>query len=245
MVGGSAPAVMIDFLGLPQNYDQSWRKIMRSDQITWFHSFNFPDGEKVEGIKAIGQLQNEADIIFSIPLSGMTVLDIGSWDGYFAFEAERRGASEVHATDHFCWSGPGWGTKDGFNYAHKKFNSKIASTDVSVPDLSPAKLGQFDITLFLGVLYHLTDPFGGLKAAADMTKKVLIVETVTALNDFPEPVMRYFLGPELGGDYSNYWAPNHLCLENMLREIGFSRFSFNPDPAPPEKYIRTIVHAWR
>ena len=42
------------------------------------------------------------------------MLDIGAWDGFFSFEAERRGASRVLATDHFCWSGEGWGTKAGF-----------------------------------------------------------------------------------------------------------------------------------
>ena len=49
-------------------------------------------------------------------LSGITVLDIGAWDGFFSFEAERRGAKRVLATDLPAWVvRPGWERgKDGF-----------------------------------------------------------------------------------------------------------------------------------
>ena len=52
------------------------------------------------------------------------MLDIGAWDGALSFEAERRGASRVLATDSFCWSGEGWGTKDGFEFARKAIGSQ-------------------------------------------------------------------------------------------------------------------------
>ena len=61
----------------------------------WFHSFEFPDGEQVEGIKPLASLREEADQIFSQPLAGRRVLDIGAWDGFFSFEAERRGAADT------------------------------------------------------------------------------------------------------------------------------------------------------
>ena len=80
----------------------------------------------------------------------MTVLDIGSWDGFFAFEAERRGASRVLATDSFCWNGDGWGTKDG-SIARKVFNSKVEDLEIDVLELSPEKVGTFDLVLCLGV----------------------------------------------------------------------------------------------
>ena len=34
---------------------------------------------------------------------GRSVLDIGAWDGYYSFLAERRGASRVVALDHYAW----------------------------------------------------------------------------------------------------------------------------------------------
>ena len=219
---------------------------MRPEDVKWFHSFELDDGETIAGIKSHAQLMGEADTIFAFPLEGKAVLDVGAWDGFFSYEAEKRGAASVLATDHFCWSGPGWGTKAGFDYIGKKTRSKVKSQDVDVFALDPAKLGTYDMSLFLGVLYHLPDPFGGLRAVAAMTKEVMVVETVTALNSFPEPVMRYFLGDELNGDGTNYWAPNQKCLENMLRECGFTRFQFTPEKHhPSEQYSRSIVHAWR
>ena len=75
----------------------------------WFHSHVFPDGEAVRGEKPIEVLRKEADVVFRHGVAGKSVLDIGAWDGWFSFEAERRGASRVLATDHYCWGGPGWG----------------------------------------------------------------------------------------------------------------------------------------
>ncbi len=61
-------------------------------------------------------------------------------------------AQRAHATDHFCWSGPGWGTKAGFDFVHRHLQSKVETTDVDVFDLGPARLGTYDLVLFLGVL---------------------------------------------------------------------------------------------
>ncbi|MDI1296077.1 MAG: methyltransferase type 11, partial [bacterium] len=82
----------------------------------WFHSFAFPDGTHVDGVKTLNALRQEADLIFPQSLQGKRVLDIGAWDGFFSFQAEQRGAAEVLATDHFCWSGDGWGDKRGFDH---------------------------------------------------------------------------------------------------------------------------------
>lgn len=197
-------------------------------------------------MKSIQVLRREADIVFNESVAGKSVLDIGAWDGFFTFEAERRGATQVLANDHFCWSGKGWGTKAGFDYAHAKYASKALCADIDLFDLSPADLGTFDVVLFLGVLYHLKNPFEGLERAAAMSHNVLIVETVTTLNHVQEPVMRYYLGDELNGDGTNFWAPNHFCLHNMLRELGFKRFKTSPDPDWfAKQHSRVAVHAWR
>ncbi|MGO8866809.1 MAG: class I SAM-dependent methyltransferase [Alphaproteobacteria bacterium] len=213
---------------------------MAHPQITWFHSFDFDDGEVAVGLKSFDALRLESDIIFSESVAGKKVLDIGAWDGYFSFEAERRNASDVLATDHFCWSGPGWGTKAGFDYAHTKLKSRVRSLDVDVFDLNPEIIGVFDVVLFLGVLYHLENPFGGLKRVSKLTRELAVVETHVAELDNPNPVMRYWLNDELGSDPTNFFSPNHRCLESMLRDVGFKRLRFTP--THPE---RTIVHAWK
>lgn len=139
----------------------------------WFHSFEFPDGEQVEGIKPLASLREEADQIFSQPLAGRRVLDIGAWDGFFSFEAERRGAAEVLATDHFCWSGQGWGDKSGFDHAHARFGSQVRSLDLDVAQRTsrgcvaagsrvPGRQG-------IGKCVHSVDRVG---AGADFLRKV-------------------------------------------------------------------------
>lgn len=236
---------------------------MQSDTLPplpnrWFHSFAFPDGERVDGIKPLESLEKEADLIFPSPLDGKRVLDIGAWDGFFSFQAERRGAAEVLATDHFCWSGQGWGDKRGFDHAHVRFGSQVRSLDLDVADHRVADLGQFDMVLLLGVLYHVTDPYRTLEAAAAMSRDHLVIETVTALRHEPVPAMRLFTELELDRDSTNYWAPNILALREMCMRFGYSRFQVLPDSldnqgwrkwAMPfrkkDRYRRAIFHAWR
>ena len=215
--------------------------------ITWFHSHAFPDGERTEGVKPADVLAKEAEVIFRHGVAGKSVLDVGAWDGYFSFEAERRGAARVLATDHFCWSGEGWGTKAGFDHAHARFGSKVDTLDIDVPDISPETVGTFDVVLFLGVLYHLKDPLKGLFQMASVTREMLVVETETAFDILPWPVMRYYEGTELNNDPTNFWAPNSKCLEAMFRDVGFTRFEFAVHPIlkPHWKRTRMIAHAWR
>ena len=146
-------------------------------------------------------------MIFPASLVGKRVLDIGAWDGFFSYEAEKRGAEEVLATDHFCWSGPGWGTKDGFDFIHARLESKVRAHDIEVMGLAPEKFGTFDVVLFLGVLYHVTDILRHLEAAAAMTRELLVIETVTTLINDPLPVARFIDTHELGRDPTNFWAP--------------------------------------
>lgn len=216
------------------------------DHIKWFHSIDL-NGKVTPGFKSLWMLQAEADTYFRRDLvAGKSVLDIGAWDGFMTFEAERRGASRVLATDHFCWSGPGWGTKAGFDYAHEALNSRVESAELDVFELDPAKLGTFDVVLFPGVLYHLKDPLGGLERAAAMSHDLLVVETTTTMNHIAEPVLRFYLGDELGGDSTNFFSPNEACLLNMLRECGFSRFQTVINKLDlPTVNDRLIVHAWR
>ena len=201
-------------------------------QTRWWHSIDLGDCWSA-GVKKPAVIQAEAAVTFKDGVAGKTVLDIGAWDGFFSFEAERLGASRVLATDHFCWSGPGWGTKDGFDYAHMMKKSKVESLDIDLPQISLETVGLWDVVLLLGVLYHLKDPYAGLELAAKVCSDTLIVETVTALNDFPESVARYYFKGELNKDATNFWAPNTLCLELMLKEIGFSEVEIIPSPSWP------------
>ena len=207
-------------------------KSSATEDIRWFHSLSL-NGDITDGVRPPDVLSREADAIFAHPLEGKTVLDIGAWDGYFSFEAERRGAARVLSTDHFCWSGPGWGSKAGYDFAHKTLGSKNETLDIDPFDLDPKILGTFNTVLFLGVLYHLTDPYNGLKKAADMADELLIVETVTAQNYQPEAVLQFFENDSLDNDPTNFFAPNTKALAGMLREFGFARIDIVRNPGTP------------
>jgi len=190
-------------------------------KISWFHTFNFGNGIVTSGrdnsYKRLETLHLPED------LSGMTVLDIGSWDGFFAFEAERRGASRVLATDSFCWSGNGWGTKDGFNLARNVFNSKVEDLEIDVMDLSPENVGEFDLVLCLGVLYHMRDPLLALERISSVTKRQLILDTHVDCLTTNRPMIAFYPGNELNNDPTNWCGPNPAAVEAMLKTVGFRR----------------------
>jgi len=64
--------------------------------IRFFHSFALSGGKNIVGTgKPLAVQQAEADYAFRHGVEGRSVLDIGAWDGYFSFEAEKRGAARV------------------------------------------------------------------------------------------------------------------------------------------------------
>jgi len=60
--------------------------------------------------------------------------------------------------DYFCWSGPGWGTKAGFDLGREALGSKVEDREIDTLDVSPENTGIFAVVLFLGVLYHMRHP---------------------------------------------------------------------------------------
>ena len=94
-------------------------------------------------------------------LTGLSVLDIGAWHGYFSFECERRGAERVLAIDNYAWNRFGM---DEFLSARDRLKSKVEHRKGDVHDLDERDVGQFDLVLMLGVFYHLRNPLAALEA---------------------------------------------------------------------------------
>ena len=103
-------------------------------------------------------------------MSGLSVLDVGAWDGFFSFECERRGAERVVAADWFAWQQAARGAKRSFELAREAFGSQVEDVEVRVEELSPERVGTFDLVLFVGVLYHVRDPIRALEAVASVTR---------------------------------------------------------------------------
>jgi tRNA (mo5U34)-methyltransferase len=203
----------------------------------WFHSLDLGNGLFTSGAATQKALEKRLRSL-QIPgeLTDMTFLDIGSWDGYYAFEAEARGASRVMATDYFCWVGAGSGRKDGFLLAREILGSKVEDKNIEVQDLSPATVGMWDIVLFSGIFYHMRDPIQAMHAAASVASKCMIVETHIDHDDMSQPMMRYVpRDPNLPKSHetSNYWRPNSAMILVLLRELGFSRVEHRVAIDPP------------
>src|SRR5262245_46217259 len=75
--------------------------LARAKAYYWFHSIDLGNGVVTPGSKSVALLRAESDAIFGpLDLRGKSVLDIGAWNGNFSFEAKRRLAARVLATDH-------------------------------------------------------------------------------------------------------------------------------------------------
>jgi tRNA (mo5U34)-methyltransferase len=171
------------------------------------------------------------------------VLDIGAWDGVFSFDAERRGASRVLATDSYCWNGEGWGTKEGFDTARRILGSRVEDFEIDVMDLSPERVGTFDVVLFVGVLYHLRHPLLALERVASVSADLLVFDSHTAMAEERRPVMLFYPGTELNDDPTNWWGPNPPVVEAMLRDVGFRQIDRKHPELIPQG--RLILHARR
>ncbi len=219
-------------------------------EIKWFHKIDLGNGVITPGVDDTPT--KLAQVHFPEDLSGQSVLDIGAWDGFFSFEAERRGASRVVAMDGGVWRVPEIGRR-GFNYAHKALNSKVETVEMEVLDVSPEHPGVFDVVLFLGVLYHMPHPLLSLLRVGAITGKQLILETHVDLLDVNRPAIAYYPEDECACDPTNWCGPNGPALETMLRTAGFQKIQCFPATpvtygvrdAQPETFGRMVVHAWK
>jgi tRNA (mo5U34)-methyltransferase len=211
--------------------------------LPWHHSIDLGDGVVTSGNKSAALCNDEASLIFDrVDLSGRSVLDVGAWSGFFSFEAKRRGASRVLATDSYCWSHPDIHGRETFDIARSALGLEIDAREIDVIDLSAETVGEFDVVLYLGVFYHRYDAIETLAKVARLAKQVLIVETHLELRDIDVPAMAFFPGRELANDPTNWWGPNEHCIEALLLGHGFEEVEITAHPAGNN---RAIFHAWR
>ncbi len=206
----------------------------RIDALPWYHEFDFGDGlharsrsPHAPGHRLVWKfIERQLD---RVDFRDKSVLDIGCWDGYWSFQAERRGAKSVLATDDCSQN---WADGQGVHLAKELLRSSVkVRQDVSVYQLASLN-EKFDVILFLCVFYHLHDLFYAFTQIRHCCRRdtVVVVEGSAATE----------LGQgELLCNFSNHACevlPSLGALRQILRAAYFSDashvFMNPPRPAP-------------
>jgi tRNA (mo5U34)-methyltransferase len=201
----------------------------------WYHTIELAPGVVTPGwfdLRPIVERMPWPDV------AGRRCLDVGTYDGFLAFEMERRGAAEVIALDigdHTQWDWPyrlrrrgpdhlaemaGPETGIGFEIARRLLGSAVERVQSNVYELSPEAVGEFDLVTCGSLMLHLRDPVLALERIRAVCRGVFLsAETIslglTALHR-GRPVARL-----LGGDRSQWTIPNTAGHRTMVAAAGF------------------------
>ncbi len=237
----------------------------------WYHTLELAPGVLTPGIVDVRPVVSRVPIPQS--LAGMRCLDVGTWDGFWAFEMERRGAAEVHAVDvpdpYKCdWPARARiresydGGKDnldsiqrngnGFPIARAALSSSVERHEMTVYEISSEALGTFDFVFVGSLLLHLRDPIGALEAIRSVAKGYVVI------NDCVEYVLTRLLKrtPMARLDSDDrvwWWQPNLAALHSMIQQAGYEILEsddiyfvpFGPRYQKPRQSIRdTFRRLW-
>lgn len=204
----------------------------------WFHCIDLGDGLYTKNRSVMGEPVDHPagpwqtiQKLLPADLTGKTVLDVGCNGGFYAFEAKRRGARRVLGVD-----GQRQHVRQGL-FVRKVLGLDVEFRRLNVYELNPRLVGQFDITLALGLLYHLKHPILALENLYRVTREQLILETAIMP---PERTPESFIHP-LGEtemhlhaltvvenpaaakeQVANWFLPGVESLKAWLRMAGFA-----------------------
>jgi tRNA (mo5U34)-methyltransferase len=229
----------------------------------WYHTIDLGNGLTTKGIFDHRPVVH----CYGLPesLEGKTCLDVGTGDGFFAFEMERRGAARVVAIDIakcedfdllpqikprllLADEGP---HRFKFQIAHAMRRSRVEFKLCNVYDLSPETVGMFDVVFCGSMLLHLQNPLKALSNIRSVTREMAIIETL--VNEELEE--KYPGKPWLSfgirhvevflGENCVYWGFTTKALEDMLAYAGFAETQ--PQKLfrlPPPEHLTTAVVAY-
>jgi tRNA (mo5U34)-methyltransferase len=200
----------------------------RAREMSWYHSLDLP-GVETKGIFDLRPYVAK----YHLPerMDGMRVLEVGTWDGFWAFEMERRGASVV-ALDLDDEADLDWPARrrptqfadvqrgQGFQVAKELLDSKVERVVRSVYHATPEELGTFDLVFCGSVLIHLRDQVLALERIAALCTGTFVSaeEYDPWLNLLPWPVSRSRVRREAA---VVYWMPNVRCWKELIWAAGF------------------------
>jgi tRNA (mo5U34)-methyltransferase len=202
----------------------------------WYHTLELAPGAVTPGwfdLRPIVDRMPWPDV------RGKRCLDVGTYDGFLAFELERRGAAEVVATDiedHSRWDWPartramgperlaeiaGKRKGLGFDIAKDALGSSVQRVERSVYDLDPDRDGRFDVIVCGSLLLHLRDPVRALEAIRGVCGgSFLSAEQIDTRLTLLAP--RRATAAFRGGESIQWWIPNVAGHRALIEAGGFS-----------------------
>ncbi|MBW3663695.1 MAG: hypothetical protein KY469_11400 [Actinobacteria bacterium] len=196
----------------------------------WYHTLDLGSGVVTPGFF---DLRPVVDDLPWPDVRGKRCLDVATFDGFYAFELERRGAAEVVAIDLDDAVDLDWLPRerpeellrgdervgDGFRVAHRALSSQVERLTCNVYDLDPGVHGMFDVVVCGALLQHLRDPFGALLAIHGVCSGQLLsvehVDTRSSLLHRRTPFAR------IVGHDRTWWLPNVRGHVQLLHQSGF------------------------
>jgi tRNA (mo5U34)-methyltransferase len=226
----------------------------RAGKISWYHTVELGSGVVTDGEFDVRPWVDR----YGLParLDGMRVLDVGSFDGFWAFELERRGAAEVLALDLDDEAALDWPPRrrpkhfqgllrgEGFRLAHAALRSSVERVTCSIYDADPAELGTFDLVFCGSVLMHLRDQLLALERIARLCSGILVSaeEYDRAAGAVPFPTARYHADRDAS---VVFWLPSARTWRRMLWTAGFDRvdrYGRFKLPSTRGYSVRHVVH---
>jgi tRNA (mo5U34)-methyltransferase len=208
------------------------------EALTWYHTIELPGGIVTPGEYDTRRALRKVPLPPS--LRGMRCLDVGTHDGFWAFEMERRGASEVIAIDlddprRIDFSEPvpelppeALANREArpaaFACAHRALRSRVSRRDLSVYDLASADVGSFDFAFIGTLLLHLREPLRALTALRDVLKpggRLLVNDAVSLGMSLLHPRQPAYTLALLPGK-PFWWLPNAQGIRRYVEKAGFS-----------------------
>ncbi len=208
----------------------------RIGQCAWYHTMNLAPGLVTPGwFDTRGIVEK---VGFPRSLAGKRCLDVGTFDGFWAFEMERRGADEVVAVDLLDpaahdWPAntsretirglmPGKGEKGaGFDIVHQVLGSEVRRVERSVYDLSEGTDGWFDFGYVGSLLMHLRDPVRALERIRSVCRgEVIVVDAIDLVLTLLHPRRPVATLDARGRPW--WWKANLAGLARMVDAAGLT-----------------------
>lgn len=202
----------------------------------WFHNLHLPDGTQTAPQHPLGDFPafkwHQIRPFLPADLEGWSVLDVGCNAGFYSFELARLGARVVGID-----MDPRYLAQARWAARILDLESRVRFEQMQVYDLAHIE-EKVDLVWFMGVFYHLRYPLLALDILSRLTRQLMVFQTLTmpgdeeieppanlelsqrdTLSSKGWPVLA-FIEHELAGDPTNWWAPNHSCVQAMLRSCG-------------------------